>query len=89
MARMVRKQICITDELDRRLGEMAERRGVSQSEIVREALGSYADTDDEVRQRRHEAMERFLRNARELAKKAPSDWRPPKREEIYRGGRFR
>jgi hypothetical protein len=38
MARMVRKQICIDTELDARVGELAAKRGVSQSEIVRDAL---------------------------------------------------
>ncbi len=89
MARMVRKQICITEELDRRLAEMAGRRGVSQSEIVRDALGSYVDGDDADRQRREEAMDRFLRRAEELSRALPAGWKPMKRAEIYRGGRFR
>jgi len=38
MARMVRKQICIDDELDRALAEKARRLGVSQGEVVRAAL---------------------------------------------------
>jgi hypothetical protein len=38
MARMVRKQICIDASLDARVEELAAKRGVSQSEIVRDAL---------------------------------------------------
>jgi hypothetical protein len=38
MARMVRKQICIDAGLDARVEELAAKRGVSQSEVVREAL---------------------------------------------------
>ncbi len=38
MARMVRKQICIDEELDRALAEKAHRLGVSQGEVVRAAL---------------------------------------------------
>jgi hypothetical protein len=38
MARMVRKQICIDEELDHALAEEARRLGVSQGEVVRTAL---------------------------------------------------
>ena len=38
MVRMVRKQICIDEELNRALAEKARRLGVSQGEVVREAL---------------------------------------------------
>jgi hypothetical protein len=38
MSRMVRKQICIDAGLDARVEELAAKRGVSQSEVVREAL---------------------------------------------------
>jgi hypothetical protein len=38
MARMVRKQICIDDDIDRALAEKARTLGVSQGEVVRGAL---------------------------------------------------
>ena len=38
MARMVRKQICIDEELDQALAEKAHSLGVSQGEVVRAAL---------------------------------------------------
>ena len=38
MSRMVRKQICIDEALDRALAEKARRLGVSQGEVVRSAL---------------------------------------------------
>jgi hypothetical protein len=38
MVRMVRKQICIDEELDRALAERARLLGVSQGEVVRAAL---------------------------------------------------
>lgn len=39
MSRMVRKQILLDEETDSRLEALAAERGVSQSELVREALG--------------------------------------------------
>ncbi len=38
MGRMVRKQFCIDDELDAQLAETALKLGVSQGEVVRQAL---------------------------------------------------
>jgi len=83
MARMVRKQICITDEIDQRLKAMAESRHISQSEIVRDALAAYADRADAERQARIEAMDRFLSMSEEIGKVLPPDWRPLTREEAH------
>ncbi len=87
MARMVRKQICITDELDRRLEAMAASRHVSQSEIVRDALTTFVDQEDAQRQARAEAMNRFL----QLSKHArfPVGWKPLTREEAHDRGHLR
>lgn len=89
MARMVRKQICITDELDRRLSAMAESRGTSQSAIVRDALAAYAGAADAERQARIEAMERLLALGEVIGRRLPPGWKPLTREEAHERGRFR
>lgn len=38
---MIRKQIYLTDQLNRRLQRLAEERGVPQAEIIREGLEQY------------------------------------------------
>ena len=50
MSRMVRKQVCIDEQLDHALAEKAHRMGVSQGQIVRAALRREFETnpDDEV-----------------------------------------
>ena len=48
---MKRKQIYLTEQLDRKLSELASSRGVSQAEIIREGLAMYLialeDQDEE------------------------------------------
>ncbi|MBI5230950.1 MAG: type II toxin-antitoxin system VapB family antitoxin [Coriobacteriales bacterium] len=41
MGRMVRKQLYLDAEIDARLARAADERGVSQAEVVREALDEY------------------------------------------------
>ncbi|MDI6900621.1 MAG: ribbon-helix-helix protein, CopG family [Anaerosomatales bacterium] len=53
MARMVRKQLNIEYELDRALAEQAEKLGISQSELVRQALERFLTESDEERRRAH------------------------------------
>lgn len=48
MARMVRKQICIDERLDKDLERLARSQGVSQSRIVREALDRLVHADASV-----------------------------------------
>jgi hypothetical protein len=38
LAKMVRKQVYIATEQERRLKELAQRRGLSEAELIREAL---------------------------------------------------
>jgi predicted transcriptional regulator len=89
MARMVRKQICIDEELDRRLGTLAGSRHISQSEVVRDALTAYFDEAEATRQTRIEAMERFLKQGEEIGKRLPPGWKPMTREEAHERGHFR
>ena len=89
MARMVRKQICIDADLERRLEAMAGSRHVSQSEIVRDALSAFFDSEAAEHQRRAEAAERFLERGAEIAKTAPPGWKPMTREEAHERRHFR
>lgn len=89
MTRMIRKQVCIDDELDRRLETLAGSRHVSQSEIVRDALTAYFDQTEATRQARIEAMDRFLNGAKALSKTAPAGWKPMSREEAHERRHFR
>ena len=41
---MKRKQIYLTEQMDRKLSEIATSRGVPQSEIIREGLELYLET---------------------------------------------
>lgn len=41
---MIRKQIYLTEEMNRSLSQLAESRGVPQAEIIREVLARYLDT---------------------------------------------
>ena len=83
MARMVRKQICIDDDLDQRLESLAGSLRVSQSQVVRNALAAYFESDEVERQRRIEAMDRFLKLGEEIGKRLPPDYRRLTREEAH------
>lgn len=51
MSRMVRKQILLDEETDSRLEALAAERGVSQSELVRDALASLMEEAKAVAER--------------------------------------
>ena len=87
MARMVRKQICIDDDLDQRLESLADSLHISQSQVVRNALAAYFESDEVERQRRIEAMDRFLSLSKEL--RFPPGWKPLTREEAHERRRLR
>jgi len=83
MARMVRKQICIDADLERRLEAMASSRRISQSEIVREALSAFFDSEAAEYRRRAEAAERFLERGKEIGKLLPPGWKPLSRQQAH------
>ncbi len=87
MARMIRKQIVIDAAREALLERMATDRGVSQSEVVREAIDALANQDEGVRRRR-EAHERILRhfasNTEPLGLVDQEGNRTWKREDLYR-----
>lgn len=59
MGRMIRKQIVIDAEREELLARLAKQRGVSQSELIREAIDDMAEklkAEDE----RHAAFERLM-----------------------------
>lgn len=41
---MIRKQIYLTEDMNRTLSQLAESRGVPQAEIIREVLARYLDS---------------------------------------------
>ena len=57
MARMVRKQVYITENQEAALKEVSARSGVKEAEIIREGI-ELALSDDAVRTRRKAAFER-------------------------------
>lgn len=59
MARMVRKQIVLDPEQERALAEHARARGVSQSQLIREAIDSLL-VEEQARERRMRAWELTL-----------------------------
>jgi predicted DNA-binding protein len=82
MARMVRKQVYMGGELDRALATRAADLGVTQAEVVREALGRYlAETTDET----HSAAADRLRElwAESDAAGYGGGWRTSTREEWH------
>ena len=46
---IVRKQITIAPEVDRRLRKLARQRGTSQSALIAEAINALPDPSDQVR----------------------------------------
>jgi hypothetical protein len=57
---MVRTQITLTEEQHRRLARVARARGVSMSELVRQAVdATVADEDEEVRRKWERAKQVF------------------------------
>ena len=82
MARMVRKQLYIDDEQEAALKRLASDRGVTEAELVRDALARYLD--DVERAEADAAWERIMAFSRERAALGPApgkrDWT---REDIY------
>ena len=81
MARMVRKQVCIPDELDEQLESLAASRHVSQASLVRAALEAYVEREAETKAARIAAAERFVQAAREIRKHTPPGWKRLTREQ--------
>lgn len=44
---MIRKQIYLPDQINKRLTEISEKRGVSQAELIREGMEMYLSTVDD------------------------------------------
>jgi len=89
MARMVRKQILLDDDLEAEVERRAAEAGISQGELIRRTLrGALQSVSDE---RRSEAHERLMAMVREWQASAPpleSGAEPPAdrgwtREELY------
>lgn len=83
MARMVRKQIVLEPEQERALAERARLLGVSQSELVREAIDRLLDRD--ASQRKQQAWDEILATMRGEGLTIPpsSGGRRWTREEIH------
>ena len=64
---MVRKQLYITELQDRALKRQAKALGVSEAELVRQALDDMLREVPGVRAHRREALDRLLDNTRRLA----------------------
>lgn len=64
---MVRKQLYITEQQDRALKRQAKALGVSEAELVRQALDEMLREVLGARVHRREALDRLLDNTRRLA----------------------
>ncbi len=86
MAKMVRKQIYIQDRQERLLRRIAETRGVSQAEVVRQAIEGQAAGQSHGGGTSPAAWEQALAFIRSLERQAPGDRerRRWSREELYR-----
>ncbi|MBA4370726.1 MAG: hypothetical protein C0418_04000 [Coriobacteriaceae bacterium] len=82
MGRMVRKQVVLSERLERALADKATELGVSQSEVVRLAVERFIE--DLERDRRMRAWEGFERLADEaIARGVGSGGRKWTREELH------
>ena len=66
MARMIRKQIVLDPEQERALAEHALARGVSQSQLIREAIDALL-VEADARERRMKAWEETLKASERAA----------------------
>lgn len=85
MGRMVRKQIVIEPQQERAVAELATQRGVSQSELIREAIDSYLQ-EARAESERDRAFERLMekfRNAPDLGLTDENGNRTWTRESLY------
>lgn len=64
---MIRKQLYITEQQDRALKRQAKARGVSEAELVRQALDEMLRETLGAGIQRREALDRLLDNTRRLA----------------------
>ncbi len=85
MAKMVRKQIYIQDRQERLLRRIAETRGVSQAEVVRQAIEGQAAGERGTGEVNPVAWERALALIESLQKRSAADRRPQRwsREDLY------
>jgi len=86
MAKMVRKQIYIQDRQERLLRRIAETRGVSQAEVVRQAIeGQAAGRSSGAEGTNPNAWSQALDLMRSLHERTPSDQKPDgwSREDLY------
>lgn len=86
MSRMVRKQLYLSAEQDSAVSAMAERTGVSQAVVVREAVARYLAADQEAARRA--AADEFLRDVEGYARLGwTAGGSGPSRESLHeRGG---
>lgn len=72
---MIRKQIYLTDDMNRLLQKIADEKGVPQAEVIREGLAQYLTASDDKKRQREELIQEM--------KNSPYsniDWN---REELY------
>ena len=85
MPKMVRKQIYIQERHDRLLRRIAERSGVSQAEVVRQAIEGQAAGDSGPGAPDPSAWEQAMAFMRSMARQEPGDRGPRRwsRDDLY------
>jgi hypothetical protein len=83
---MVRKQLYITPEQDRRLKELAQKLRISEAEVVRYALDREVEeeaAEDARKERARRELSEFYDRIAEMAKTTPQRKRDWTREDAY------
>jgi len=82
--KLVRKQLYITMEQEKKLKKKAEKMGITQAELVREALDSHTYTIDSAKRNVDKWQDevKFIKS-RMFHKEKPDQGRTWKREDLY------
>ncbi len=88
MARMIRKQIVIDGERDAQLGRLAQKLGVSQSEVVRLAIDELVKKNQEelAKDQAHRRLMKWFEEGRDLGLTDDQGRRTWTREDLYQRG---
>ena len=85
---MVRKQVYIKPEQDRKLKRLARKLGVTEAEVLRRCVDEMPETKDALEETPEESWLKLLEFMHERARKVPGSTVKWRREDSYYGERF-